>query len=151
MKKIDLGQATQILTNVGMIAGIVFLGIEVAQNNEYAATEIRATRFLLALEAFTIAAENTQLLATVLKDRDHEKLTELEAAQLRSWWTRVLLTNQWAYTEMAVADTLPFIEMQRFNNETYSFYRQTWEARRSYFEPDFIQFMEEHVFNHRVE
>ena len=147
MRKIDLGQSIQILANIGVMAGIVFLGIEVAQNNGYAATEIRATRYLTAIEAFTIAAENTQLLATVLKDRDHETLTELEAAQLRAWWIRVLLTNQWAYSEMAVADTSPFVEMQRFNNETYSLYRQTWEARKSYFQPDFIQFMEENVFN----
>jgi hypothetical protein len=33
MKKIDLGQAIQI-ANVGVIAGIVFLGVEIHQNNE---------------------------------------------------------------------------------------------------------------------
>lgn len=34
MKKIDLGQTIQILANVGVIAGIVFLAIELQQNNE---------------------------------------------------------------------------------------------------------------------
>ena len=34
MKKIDLGQAIGILANVGVIAGIVFLGMELRQNNE---------------------------------------------------------------------------------------------------------------------
>ena len=144
----NVGQMIQTLANVGVVAGIVFLGIEVAQNNEYAATEIRATRYLIALEAFTIGAQNTQLGAVLLKDQHHETLTELEAAQLRSWWIRVFLTNQWAHSEMAVADTVPFIEMQRGNNQRHPAYRQTWEARRSYFEPDFIQFMEENVFNH---
>ncbi len=38
----NVGQMIQTLANVGVVAGIVFLGIEVAQNNEYAATEIRA-------------------------------------------------------------------------------------------------------------
>jgi hypothetical protein len=33
MKKIDLGQAIQV-ANVGVIAGIVFLGVEIHQNNE---------------------------------------------------------------------------------------------------------------------
>ncbi len=86
--------------------------------------------------------------ALMLKDREQETLTELESLQLRAWWPRVFLTNQWAHSEMAVADTSPFVEMQRFNNETYSLYRQTWEARKSYFQPDFIQFMEENVFSH---
>ena len=34
MKKIDLGQAIGILANVGVTAGIVFLGMELRQNNE---------------------------------------------------------------------------------------------------------------------
>jgi len=34
MKKFDLGQTISILANVGVIAGIVFLAIEVAQNTE---------------------------------------------------------------------------------------------------------------------
>ena len=32
MKKIDLGQTLTILANVGVIAGIVFLGYELRQN-----------------------------------------------------------------------------------------------------------------------
>jgi len=34
LKKIDLGQAIGILANAGVIAGIVFLGMELRQNNE---------------------------------------------------------------------------------------------------------------------
>lgn len=32
MKKIDLGQTVSILANIGVIAGIVFLGVEIRQN-----------------------------------------------------------------------------------------------------------------------
>ena len=34
MKKIDPGQTIQILANVGVIAGIAFLAVELRQNNE---------------------------------------------------------------------------------------------------------------------
>ena len=34
MKKPDLGQTITIFANLGVIAGIVFLGIELQQNNE---------------------------------------------------------------------------------------------------------------------
>ena len=34
MKKIDLGQTFQILANVGVIVGIIFLAVELRQNNE---------------------------------------------------------------------------------------------------------------------
>jgi hypothetical protein len=33
MTKVDVGQTIQILANVGVIAGIVFLGFELRQNN----------------------------------------------------------------------------------------------------------------------
>ena len=33
MKKLDFGQTVQILANIGVIAGIVFLGFEIQQNN----------------------------------------------------------------------------------------------------------------------
>jgi hypothetical protein len=42
MKKIDLGQTITILANVGVIAGIVFLAIELQQNNALLETEIRS-------------------------------------------------------------------------------------------------------------
>lgn len=34
MKKIDLGQGAQILANIGVIAGIVFLAVELRQNKK---------------------------------------------------------------------------------------------------------------------
>jgi len=34
LKKIHLGQTIEILANLGVIAGIVFLGVELRQNNE---------------------------------------------------------------------------------------------------------------------
>ena len=34
MKKIDLGQTIGILANIGVVAGTVFLAVELRQNNE---------------------------------------------------------------------------------------------------------------------
>ena len=45
MKKIDLGQTINILANVGVIAGIVFLAFELQQNNELLGAQIQAYRF----------------------------------------------------------------------------------------------------------
>ncbi len=41
MKKIDLGQTITILANVGVVAGIVFLAVELRQNNEFMAADAR--------------------------------------------------------------------------------------------------------------
>jgi hypothetical protein len=44
MKRIDLGQAISVPANLGVIAGIVFLALELQQNNELLGAEARATR-----------------------------------------------------------------------------------------------------------
>ena len=44
MKKIDLGQTITILANIGVIAGIGFLALEVHQNNELMSAEARRSR-----------------------------------------------------------------------------------------------------------
>jgi hypothetical protein len=43
MKQIDYGQAAQVLANVGVLAGIIFLAFELQQNNELLNMQIRAT------------------------------------------------------------------------------------------------------------
>lgn len=62
MKKIDLGQTITILANVGVIAGIIFLGIEIRDN----ATQARAAINVSTLQAFSDwqnrIAGNPQLL-----------------------------------------------------------------------------------------
>ena len=39
MKKVAFGQTIGILANIGVIAGIIFLGVELQQNNELLQTE----------------------------------------------------------------------------------------------------------------
>ena len=44
MRKINNGQTVSILANIGVIAGILFLVVELAQNNEFLGAQVRADR-----------------------------------------------------------------------------------------------------------
>jgi len=46
LKKIELGQTITILANFGVIAGIVFLGIELQQNNDLMEAQARYTKLV---------------------------------------------------------------------------------------------------------
>ena len=64
MKKIDLGQAIGILANIGVIAGIVFLAIEVSQN-QASLEEANRINLISAREAsFSSVNDFNLLLAT---------------------------------------------------------------------------------------
>jgi len=147
MKNINVGQALTLLANVGVIVGIAFLALELRQNNELAAADAQATRYLAAVEAFSINAENAELAEILYKSANNEPLSGLERRRLGSWWVRTLILNQWGQKSMPAAEYIPFMEMQRNNNRVHKSYRETFEDNLSYFEPEFVKFMRENVFN----
>ena len=88
MKQIDVGQVSQVLANVGVMLGIVFLAIEVRQNQ--ATLEEQNTLTTLAardgaLDNFSrfriLLLENPSLHALWLKGRDDEPLSDVEGDQ----------------------------------------------------------------------
>ncbi len=62
MKKIELGQTIAILANVGVIAGILFLAIELRQNNEALGLQSRLERENALITAFTRDLDNPIML-----------------------------------------------------------------------------------------
>ena len=143
MKKIDLGQAVGIVANLGVIAGIVFLGVELRQNNELLLEEAQRARAQAFRENQGVWADHAEVWA---KDLDGETLTSAEAFRL----SRIWLMNLWAY--QTSFRQLPRDEVERAATlfrrqyQTMPSLRATWEQDRDAFEPDFVQYMEENAF-----
>ena len=87
MKKIDLGQTVAILANVGVIAGIVFLAVEIQQNTEslnearnFAIAEAQQAMRAQLDESFRSLANSDELPEIFVKYRQggREALTEEE-------------------------------------------------------------------------
>jgi len=72
MKKLDLGQALGILANLGVITGIVFLGIELRQNNELQQAQARVARTDSRQSAFRLLIENPDLRAALEGEEDNQ-------------------------------------------------------------------------------
>ena len=62
MKKLDLGQTITILANLGVIAGIVFLGIELQQNNEALGLQVRLERENTLRQGLSGRLENSDVI-----------------------------------------------------------------------------------------
>ncbi len=97
MKKINLGQMIQILANVGVIAGICFIGFEMRQN----------TVAVKSAASNGIQEQNTALYEIILEDpmmdiyqrgmTNPADLTTIEKGKFHAFWTLVLLTYQNTY------------------------------------------------------
>ncbi len=107
MKKIELGQMINILANVGVIAGIAFLAIEVGQNQaslEEANRINRAATLSTAVEHFSVfrtsLAEDEQLAQIWLSGSSGQELNAVDAQRYYLMcqtilWTYVMMHEQY--------------------------------------------------------
>jgi hypothetical protein len=151
MKKIDLGQTITILANVGVITGIVFLAVELNQNNALLESEARATRVQIRSDAWNRLAQSPEIVALLVKDRGGEALSEEEELRLNAYWMTSLFINQWQHEELT-ASTEWIIPLAR-NFAAYGSLRRTWQgtgigsrsAGKDNFSADFVRIMDEQV------
>ena len=119
-------ETAEVLGVVGIIAGIIFLGYELRQNNELMAAEARATRLSMQTELWRSLSENSEIPGLLIKDRSGELLTVEEEFRLNSFWMHSLLNLEWQF------ETTPeyngWIEAIQRNFETYRSLQRTWSG-----------------------
>jgi len=151
MKKIDLGQSIQILANIGVIAGIVFLGVEIHQNNELMASQARLATNDLGLQFAENLSQNPTLAAILAKTGNNEPLTEAEEIQLYGIGLYVLRAFQLSYLEMVggvLSDADFSVEAMRavyHSNRLDYRLSETWASFKQQANPNFAEFFEENI------
>jgi len=155
MKKIEYEQLISIVANIGVVAGIVFLGFELRQNNDLMASEARATYASMDQTGWGFLIDNPDLIATLIKDRNGEELSDAEALRLDALWMQTFAQLQFRYFEDP--DSANWVAAQHRNFESYPSCRNAWQgnspgsrqAGKDNFDPRFVRFYEENVVNHR--
>lgn len=148
MKKIDLGQTIQIVANVGVIAGIVFLGIELQQNNEFLAAEARAARTASRQGNAELIIGNPDLQVAIAKTAAHERLTFVENLLMRNYFAYAFTGWQYSWGEYDAGliglDSIP-VDGWRVQLRDFPGASEYWQEERSTFRPDFVRWMEDNV------
>ncbi len=150
MKKIELGQIMRILANLGVIAGIVFLGIELQQNNQLLVEEARYNNLSERIRGNELQLANPELnrLMYLPPDDPTEEELVLRATLIRKtlllWqWEYQLVESgiySWASSDSALINTW----REGFKKNQYI---DAWESEKYQFDPAFIDWMEENVVN----
>jgi hypothetical protein len=147
MKKFDLGQTIGILANLGVLAGIIFLGVELRQNT--VAVQLSATESYVAEmnEADYFLSANPDFADIVLKGVGGEELSRSEQlrinvyvrAQIRQWQSAYF-----RYQESALDERF----LRQMENQIASILAQDsnvygyWESRKDVWDPEFNDWME---------
>ena len=153
MKKIGLGQIFRILANLGVIAGIVFLGVELQQNNALLGAQARATRAQVRMDGSDLVLSSPHLISTLAKQVNGEPLSLPNELTLTLLADVVVVRWEYVYGEcregLIDEESIP---VQNWRNLVQSWpnMRKHWEEfGRFNYHPDFVRWMEENVVNER--
>ncbi len=150
MKKIDYGQAIQTLANVGVLAGIVFLGFELRQNNELLDRQIRATTLEQRQSTSQLLFENPDVIETLGKDQGLLSVVELD--RLRLLGVRVFVAMEHNYREA----TLGLQNVHVLETRYSAIYHRerlnyglpiAWHVYKNVAYPNFVVWFERSVIN----
>ena len=152
VKKLDVGQTLNTLANAGVIAGIVFLIVELNQNNKFLELESNATQLQVFLDGWEQLASDKELVALMIKDRDKQELTSAEEMQLNAFWMGYFMRRAWQYDNVeSRSDRQTRAFLRAYNS--YGSMRRAWEgagrgsvaAGKDNFSPEFVAYIENEV------
>ena len=148
---LDIGQIVTIAANIGVIAGLVFLAMEVRQNNKFLAAQARYS-----LRQYRSDIADSLMLPHVIEATHKWARGEIITPEERSTGLMVAIKMielwEWQYGEYA-ADMLKKGELPigawrlwfHDKGPVPSPIRELYETRKAVLNPDFVQFFEENV------
>lgn len=150
MKKLDLNQSVTILANVGVIAGIVLLAVELNQNNALLQNEARYNLQAARVDEIEQTVLNPDLADLWLKAVVGEELTVSETIRMQTMLLGRFVRWEWYYEQyrngLITQDVLPIQAWRRI----FSYgplMVEIWEEQSTLLTPDFVQWMEANVVN----
>jgi hypothetical protein len=154
--KVSFGQIVEIIASLGVIAGLVFLGLEIQQNNELLETEIVSTRQAIRAQDFLLPVEYPELGQALIDSHNGKELTQYQTLILNRVKSTMLFNWQFIHAEFMKGrideDGLPIRVWRRaFRGEgtSESDYwpdmTEYWEENHDAFDPQFVAWMEENI------
>lgn len=144
MNKIDVGQALTVLANVGVIVGIVFLVVELQQNNEVLELQLQSENRARVSEVIELVVENPEYVDLMTKDRS--ELTASEQNRLSFLGIRMIVNFEELYTDFRSGRITEEEAIRRvtsiWERDLDYGVRLAWPFTRSRYGPDFIEWLE---------
>ena len=140
--------------NIGVIAGIIFLALELQQNNRFLSAQAQYNLLKNRTEDNNIIMANPEIASLWFKESNNETLSDEEKYRIDSYIIKALINWQYEYNQykegnLAEKD-LPVNGWRKtFHGKNYMMattrFPIVWEFVKTISEPEFVSFMEENV------
>ena len=134
--------------NIGVIAGIIFLAIEVQQNNEALGVQARLSRENVLREGIARRMLSPELLRATVKAQENEELNGEEVLILGEFNFTALMDFGLIYQQVQddlLEENSPRINQWRNVFHTYPLMSDSWAKNKAIFPLGFIQWFEQNV------
>ena len=146
MKKIDLSQTITILANLGVIAGIIFLAVELQQNNRLLDAQVSYNLLIHRTKSRDETYFNPEFAAFRFKVVNDEELSPVELFRRNERYTSTLLGFEWEYFQYRSGNLgyLPLDQWRTFMNDQ-RWQAERWEPNKRLLSEEFIEFVEREI------
>ncbi len=131
--------------NLAVVAGIIFLGLELRQNNRLLQQQAGIVYFHNRVVLSEALMQNSDLAGIYLKASNNEELSDVESLRIRRFYTRLFRGFEWEYMQQrdGLITLLRADQWPNFINEN-KYARETWEQfSKTHASVDFVRFMDE--------
>lgn len=137
--------------NIGVVLGIIFLAIELRQNNELLQSQASITYVQIRVGALENQLENPDLLEALYQARQGVQLEPLDRQRLEVYYRLVFAMWDWEYGQyddnLLYAADQPPAARWRPSVEYYPYMRESWPVHRSTYSERFVKYMEQQVLS----
>jgi hypothetical protein len=148
MKSSRYAEWLSVTANFAVVAGIIFLAVELQQNNALQQSEARTNYMEHRKIALENLFQNDALLESIIKARKNQALTELEAERLSTAYRSFFVLWEWEY-DYYIDGLLTESPHQRWKSSVgyYPLIEESWATHKITFSPTFAKYMNENVFD----
>lgn len=133
-------------SNIAVLIGVVFVALEIRQNNDLMAAEARFNKVMVSRDAWQAIAENGDYASVLVRSRRDEELSETDEYRATASMMRYLVNMDWMYRELP-ADSPEWNYMQQslIATRTNPLFLRVWADRKTWFSPVFVEMVEKEI------
>ena len=132
--------------NIAVLIGIVFVALELRQNNELMAAEARFNRVTVSRDAWQAMAENGDYADLLVRARRGEELSATDEFRATASTMRYLVNMDWMYRELpADSPERNYLRQSLISASTNPMFLRVWAAQKIYFSPTFVEWVEKEI------
>jgi hypothetical protein len=133
-------------SNIAVLIGVVFVALEIRQNNDLMEAEARFNKVSVSRDAWQAMAENAEYADLLVRARRGEELSETDEFRATASTMRYLVNMDWMYRELPLdSPERNYLQQSLTSASTNPMFLRIWDAQKNYFSPAFVEWVDKEI------